>query len=202
MKKLILCAMILALTAGILQADTKLPVVQYKCRDCGQFFYSFYGDDLEKVEYTIPSNQTNRIFKLSNYQVNLPGCKGKATHYFEKTNQGNQLVSAIMNHANVFAVIKDGPKLNGIKFSSWWCKYPECHDPFIIYSLGDDNFIIRDWEQQPDRIINCKTLKGITKCQAPDTPGHAFFFDAANKDHNLSSYELAKTLEDVYFVIN
>ena len=202
MKKFMLCAVIMLLCAVSASAEVKLPIRSYYCPDCDKYFYCIEGDDLADLRLAVPSNQINRVFKLSNYQANLEPCKDKLIHSFEYNMTREMPISQVLKHATRIAVIKDGPRLKPLESSSWWCLNPGCTDPFIIYSLQNDSFILRDWEQQPDKIINMKTLKGIVKCNMPYGFGHAFKYDSSRHDVPVSSYDFARTLEDYYYVKN
>ena len=205
MKKIILCIMILASCSVSAYANVKLPMVQYKCEDCGDYFYAFKGDDLESLEFTVPSNQWNRLFRLSNREAHLDPCKGKLTHNFKYKDATDVPMSEISRNASLIVVVKNGKKLQGIKFSSWWCLYEGCNSIAIIYSMNEENLMIRDWEQQPDMLRSLKGAKGIPKCDAKDVWGntvwgHAFFFDSGTKDHEITSHEIAEMAEDIYYV--
>ncbi len=203
MKKLLLCVMFIGICSGS-YANVKLPLVQYKCEDCKKFFYAFKGDNLDSLELAVPSNQWNRLFRLSNYQAHIDECSGKLTHNFKYNDTDDVPMSEIARNASRIVVVKNGKNLQGIRFSSWWCLHEGCSSIAIIYSLNEENLQVRDWEQQPSML---KSLKGasIPKCDATDiwgntVFGHAFFFDSATKDHEITSYELAKMAEDIYYV--
>ncbi len=202
MKKFMMSVAFMLICVVSAYAEIKLPIRSYRCDDCDKYFYSIDGDDLSQLDFLVPSNQINRIFKLSNYQANLEPCKGKMIHNFEYNMTRDLPISEVLKHSSRIAVIKDGARLNCLATSSWWCVNPGCNDPFIIYSLQNDSFILRDWEQQPDKIINMKTLKGIVKCNMPYSFGHAFKYDSGTHDTPVSSYSFAKSLEDYYYVKN
>ena len=202
MKKFTLSFMFVLILAVSACAEVKLPIRSYYCQDCDTYFYCIEGDDLADLKLSVPSNQINRVFKLSNHQGHLQPCKGKLIHSFEYNTTRDMPISQVLKYADKIAVIKDGPKLKCLESSSWWCVNPGCNDPFIIYSLQNDSFILRDWEQQPDKIINMKTLKGIVKCSMPYSFGHAFHYDSSKHDVPISSYSFAEMLGDFYYVKN
>ena len=203
MKKIFtLCAFLFALMTCAAWADAKLPMVSYKCLICEKYFFSFVGDSLDTDEINDPDIQLKKVFKLSNRGENFPACSSNfKAHVFEKKTAGRKPISEVAQNMDRIAVIKDGSNLRGITLSMWHCLAPDCSSgrgPF--YTLNDDSLMLRDWEQQIDKIISMKGGRKIPKCQSRWTWGHAFY--RYKKDVPVKSYEIATIAYDLFYVKN
>ena len=200
---LVSCAVLLALAASSCAfADAKVPIVRYRCLICEKYFYGFDGDELDSEEINDPDIQLKRVFTLADRGKNLPPCSSNfKAHVFDKIDVSSKPMSEIAKNATRIAVLKDGPNLKGTTISDWHCMAPDCMRE-QIYTLNDENLMIRDWEQQTDKIISLKGDRKIPKCQSRYIWGHAFYRSASIDHASVKSYDIATLAYDIYYVKN
>ena len=198
MRKLFALVMLTSLmAAGCAWADPRITFTVYKCMVCDKEFYGFPGDPpLDDKKFKDTPEQLKRMFKFVDYgSKNLNQCKnGFKTHIFDKKGTKDFTVSSLtrFSWAENVVVFKDGGALNNVKLTTWECVY--CKKPF--YSINDENLNIRDWEQQGSYVMNLKG-RGLQKCPKPGVLGHAFYLKSTG---SVSSYNLAKKADDIYWV--
>ena len=201
MKKFLLSFLIFALISSCAYADPKVSLVSYKCLICEKYYFSFEGDELDSETLNDPDIQPKRVFQLADRGKNLEPCSSNfKAHVFEKKSAASKPLSEVIRNASRIAVVKGGPALKYMRLFSWHCLAPDCSSgkgPF--YTLNEDSLMLKDWEQQIDKIISMKGGRKIPKCQSRWTFGHAFYCD---KDQSVTSYELATLVYDIYYVKN
>ena len=196
---IILCVLILAVTAGCAAADTKIPIVRYRCLICEKYFYGFDGDQLESEEINDPDIQLKRVFTLANRGKNLPQCGSNfKAHVFDRIDVASKPLSEVVKNASRIAILKGGTSLKGVTISEWVCMAPDCKRS-NMFTLNDENLLIADWEQQPDKIVNLKGEK-LSKCKSRYIPGHAFWRLLHNKYAPVKSYDIAQLAYEIYYV--
>ncbi len=200
MKKFLLCALLLALMTGCAFANAKISIVQYKCLICQRYYYGFDGDELDSETLNDPDIQPKRVFQLLDRGKNLETCSTNfKAHVFEKKGTASKPLSEIIKNASRFAVVRDGPNLKNTDISEWVCMAPDCKQD-KIYTLNDENLMIRDWEAQTDKIFSLKGGRKIPKCKSRYTFGHAFFRSASMRHASVKSYDIAQLAYDIYYV--
>lgn len=200
MKKIFLCALLLALMTTSAFANAKVSIVQYKCLICQKYFYGFDGDELDSEELNDPDIQPKRVFQLLDRGKNLEPCSSNfKAHVFDKKGTASKPLSEIIRNASRIAVVKDGPNLKNADISEWVCMAPDCKQD-KIYTLNDENLMIRDWEAQIDKIVSIKGGRKIPKCKSRYTFGHAFFRSASMRHVPVKSYDIAQLAYDIYYV--
>jgi len=202
MKKFLLCLMLLALMTGSACADAKVSLVSYKCLICERYYFSFEGDELDSETLNDPDIQPKRVFQLLDRGKNLEPCSSNfKAHVFERRSAASKPLSEVIRNASRIAVVRDGPKLKNTRLSTWRCLAPDCgKGPF--YTLNDDSLMLKDWEQQMDKIVSMKGGNKIPKCQSRWTWGHAFYREPSKKNQPVTSYEIATLAYDIYYVKN
>ena len=191
-------AALLGLLTGCASADTKIPIVRYRCLVCERYFYGFDGDPLDSEELNDPDIQLKRVFTLANRGKNLDPCGSFKAHVFERIDVASKPLSEVVKNASRIAVLKDGPNLKGVDISEWSCMAPDCMKR-NMFTLNTENLLITDWEQQTDKIVNLKGEK-ISKCKSRYVPGHAFWRSLSNPHAPVKSYDIAQLAYDIYYV--
>ena len=194
--------LILAGAAGCASADARVTIVRYQCLVCEEYFYGFDGDPLDSEEINDPDIQLRRVFQLGDRGKNLAPCSGNfKAHVFERKDASSRPMSEIVKNMSRIAVLRDGGNLNNTTLSGWRCMAPDCGREHI-YTLNDENLMIRDWEQQTDKIFSLKGDRKIPKCQSRYTWGHAFFRSSSMNRAPVKSYDIAQQIYDIYWVKN
>ncbi|MBR2209389.1 MAG: hypothetical protein IJ859_11330 [Synergistaceae bacterium] len=205
MKKFLLfwlSVLIFALMSSCAFADAKVALVSYKCLICERYYFSFDGDELDSETLNDPDIQPKRVFQLLDRGKNLEPCSSNfKAHVFERKSAASKPLSEVIKNASRIAVVKDGPYLKNMDISEWQCMAPDCKRD-KIYTLNDENLMIRDWEAQTDKIFSLKGGRKIPKCQSRYTFGHAFFRSASMKHAPVKSYDIAQLAYDIYYVKN
>lgn len=202
MKKFFVAVLILALLTGCAYADAKVALVSYKCLVCDRYYFSFDGDELDSETLNDPDIQPKRVFQLADRGKNLEPCSSNfKAHVFERKSSASKPLSEIIKNASRIAVVKDGPNLKNTTISEWQCMAPDCLRS-KIYTLNDENLMIRDWEAQLDKIISIKGGRKVPKCQSRYIFGHAFYRSASMDHASVKSYDIATLAYDIYYVKN
>ena len=203
MKKLILCAALLVLSSGSAFANATIPLVHYKCLACNEFFYSFDGDDLTHIDFITPEAQDSRFVQLADRSKKIKECPNSRGHVFSKIGVKDVKMSNLADPdvKQRVVVIKGGKNLNHTTIASWYClDVFECTTCKLgsCYTLNNENLVIRDWERQPELIVNLKDGKGIPKCTSTEAKGHAFYHNS--RAESVTSYQIATLINVLYWV--
>ncbi len=203
MKKLILCVALLALSAGNAFANATIPLVHYRCLACREFFYSFDGDDLTHIDFITPEAQDAKFAQFANRGKKIQDCPNSRGHVFSKIGVKDVKMANIADPdvQPRLVIIKGGKNLNHITLTTWYClDIFDCTSCKIgsCYTLNDENLIMKDWERQPEKIVNVKTGKGLPKCGSKEAPGHALWHTKQNEP--VTSEQIATLINVLYWV--
>ena len=206
MKKL--CALTVFVLLALMElrafADAMIPITTYKCLVCEKKFYAFQGDDLDTEELNDPDIQPKRVFTLADRGKNFPDCGSFKAHVFEQQETMLRPMSQIAHNAARIAVIRGGKNLTGITITEWFCMLAPwgCGCKWPVYTLNDERLNIKDWEQQPDKIVAIKGDRKIPKCQSKWGYGHAFIPKGMLKPKPVTSEQIATVAYDLFYVKN